>query len=85
MTNQAMSDTVTACLPEPTGRDRHGPTWDVPELGATVTVAVVDGEAFVSAFGPADPVDAAEAYALAVLAGVQAVRRIRERAEPDVR
>lgn len=63
-------------LPEPDGHDNGGPVWSMPGGASPVTLAVVDGEAFVSALGPADPVDFAETYALAVLAAVREVRRM---------
>jgi hypothetical protein len=63
-------------LPEPDGVDDHGPTWSLPGVGVAVSLAVVDGQAFVSALGPADPVDFAEWYALRVLAAVREVRSL---------
>lgn len=69
-------DQVVVVLPKPDGRNKYGPTWSMPGSASPVTIAIVDGQAYVSALGPADPADFAERFALAVLAGVRAVRRL---------
>jgi hypothetical protein len=72
----ALAGRTVVELPEPDGVDDHGPTWSLPGVGVAVSLAVVDGQAFVSALGPADPVDFAEWYALRVLAAVREVRSL---------
>lgn len=79
----ALAGRTVVHLPEPDGRDGGGPVWSMPGGASPVTLAVVDGEAFVSALGPGDPVDFAETYALAVLAAVREARRmVAESGEP---